>query len=75
MELADNARIKRSMKPKTGKTRVRLYCNGGALVTENASSKFWLYNDWLKMVKHRLQNQRIRIESAKPYQSDWVLND
>ena len=74
LELADNARIKRSMKPKMGKTRVRLHFNGCALITDNSGSKFWLYNDWLRMFKHCLQNQKVR-SAAKPYQSDWVLND
>lgn len=61
MEPADNARIKRSMKPKTGKTRVRLHFNGCALITDNSGSKFWLYDSWLKWV-NEWQASKARVE-------------
>ena len=86
MELADNARIKRSMKPKTGKPRVRIYFNGCALITDNSGSKFWLYEGWLRWVNEQgWINTRWEAAALKPiaseasfkklYMCDWVAND
>ena len=61
LELADNARIKRSMKPKTGKPRVRIHFNGCALVKDASGDKFWLYDSWLKWV-NEWQASKARVE-------------
>ncbi len=61
MQPADNARIKRGMKPKTGKPRVRIYFNGCALVKDASGDKFWLYDSWLKWV-NEWQASKARVE-------------
>lgn len=64
MQIADNARIKRSLKHKTHKPRVRLYYNGCALITDSSGSKFWIYEQWLRWVDEWIKSQaRIEVMS------------